>query len=120
MGFEIGRKLHSNLSEGPNSPVDCLLAKAATGGNPISSSRKRQVQACRFLFYIGFVGSTLKDSFSRIRYVLKETYRIFVFVTTKAVIIKKRTRNINNYPSLFYRYVTYLLNFKNAFKSTVF
>ena len=34
-GFEIGRKLQSNLSAGPNSPVDCLSAKAATGGNPV-------------------------------------------------------------------------------------
>ena len=35
VGFEIGRKLQSNLSAGPNSPVDCLSAKAATGGNPV-------------------------------------------------------------------------------------
>ena len=37
-GFEIGRKLRSNLSVGPNSPVDCLSAKAATGGNPVCYS----------------------------------------------------------------------------------
>ena len=41
VGFEIGRKLHSNLSVGPNSPVDCLSAKAATGGNPVIRTRKR-------------------------------------------------------------------------------
>ena len=34
-GVEIGRKLRSNLSEGPNSPVECLSAKAATGGSPV-------------------------------------------------------------------------------------
>ena len=34
-GFEIGRKLRSNLSAGPNSPVDWLSAKAATGGTPV-------------------------------------------------------------------------------------
>ena len=39
-GFEIGRKLRSNLSEGPNSPVDCLSAKAATGGNPATQTIK--------------------------------------------------------------------------------
>ena len=39
-GFEIGRKLRSNLSVGPNSPVDCLSAKAATGGNPVISTKK--------------------------------------------------------------------------------
>ena len=38
VGFEIGRKLRSNLSVGPNSPVDCLSAKAATGGNPVCYS----------------------------------------------------------------------------------
>ena len=37
-GFEIGRKLHSNLSAGPNSLNDCLSAKAATGGNPVCYS----------------------------------------------------------------------------------
>ena len=37
-GFEIGRKLRSNLSVGPNSQVDCLSAKAATGGNPVCYS----------------------------------------------------------------------------------
>ena len=35
-GLEIGRKLHSNLCEAPNSPVDCLPAKAATGGSPVA------------------------------------------------------------------------------------
>ena len=40
-GFEIGRKMRSNLSEGPNSPVDCLSAKAATGGSPFTCTRKR-------------------------------------------------------------------------------
>ncbi len=30
MVFEIWRKLRSDLSEGPNSPMDCLAAKAAT------------------------------------------------------------------------------------------
>ena len=39
-GFEIGRKLRSNLSAGPNSPVDCLSAKAATGGNPVIRTKK--------------------------------------------------------------------------------
>ena len=32
------RKLRSNLSVGPNSPVDCLSAKAATCGNPVCYS----------------------------------------------------------------------------------
>ena len=45
MGFEIGRKLRSNLSEGPNSLNDCLSAKVATSENPIFSSKKRQVYA---------------------------------------------------------------------------
>ena len=39
-GFEIGRKLQSNLSVGPNSPVDCLSAKAATGGNPVIRTKE--------------------------------------------------------------------------------
>ena len=41
MGFEIGRKLRSNLCGAPNSPVDCLSAKAATGGNPVTCTKKR-------------------------------------------------------------------------------
>ena len=48
VGFEIGRKLRSNLSVGPNSPVDCLSAKAATGGNPVISCRHLR---SAFLFY---------------------------------------------------------------------
>ena len=40
-GFEIGRKLRSNLSEGPNSLNDCLSAKAATGGNPVIRTNKK-------------------------------------------------------------------------------
>ena len=39
-GFEIGRKLQSNLSEGPNSLNDCLSAKAATGGNPFIRTKE--------------------------------------------------------------------------------
>ena len=35
VGLEIGRKLRSNLCEAPNSLVDCLSAKAATGGSPV-------------------------------------------------------------------------------------
>ena len=38
--FEIGRKLRSNLSAGPNSPMDCFSAKAATGGNPVIRTKK--------------------------------------------------------------------------------
>ena len=40
-GFEIGRKLRSNLSEGPNSLNDCLSAKAATGGNPVIRTNEK-------------------------------------------------------------------------------
>ena len=39
-GFEIGRKLHCNLCEAPNSLNDCLAAKAATGGNPVTCTKK--------------------------------------------------------------------------------
>ena len=41
VGFEIGRKLRSNLCEAPNSLNDCLSAKAATGGNPVIRTKKR-------------------------------------------------------------------------------
>ena len=50
-GFEIGRKLRSNLSEGPNSPVDCLSAKAATGGNPVIRTKKYCRKGYTFLQY---------------------------------------------------------------------
>ena len=40
-GFEIGRKLRCNLCEAPNSLNDCLSAKAATGGNPVTCTKKR-------------------------------------------------------------------------------
>ena len=38
--------MRSNLSEGPNSPVDCLSAKAATGGNPVEH---HSLRLCCFL-----------------------------------------------------------------------
>ena len=34
-------------------------------------------------------GRTLKDSFSRIRYISKEVCRIFAFVNTNAVLVRK-------------------------------
>ena len=39
VGFEIGRKMHSILSVGPNSLNGCLSAKAATGGNPATQTK---------------------------------------------------------------------------------
>ena len=49
MGFEIGRKLRSNLSEVPNSLNDCLSAKVATGENLIFSSITNN-EVCEFLY----------------------------------------------------------------------
>ena len=40
-GLEIGGKLHSNLSVGPNSLNGCLSAKAATGGSPVVRTNKK-------------------------------------------------------------------------------
>ena len=50
-GFEIGRKMRSILSVGPNSLNGCLSAKAATGGNP--SPAPRAVHFCGLLFFCG-------------------------------------------------------------------
>ena len=48
-GLAYGENCASNLSEGPNSPVDCLSAKAATGGNPVIRTKmKRQTYTVCF------------------------------------------------------------------------
>jgi hypothetical protein len=50
VGFEIGRKLRSNLCKAPNSLNDCLSAKAATGGNPVIRTNKRGTALVVVLF----------------------------------------------------------------------